>query len=51
MTNNFNLADAIANIIRYKLDPGDLDSSLTDNEIVATIQHLNAAYGALMADE
>jgi hypothetical protein len=23
MTNNFNLADAIANIIRYKLDPGD----------------------------
>jgi hypothetical protein len=50
MANNFNLADAIANIIRYKLDPGDIDSSLTDSEIVA-IQHLNAAYGALMADE
>jgi hypothetical protein len=50
MTNNFNLADAIANIIRYKLDPGDIDSSLTDSEIMA-IQHLNAAYGALMADD
>jgi hypothetical protein len=46
MTNNFNLADAIVNIIRYNLDPLDLDS----NEIVA-IQHLNAAYGALMADD
>jgi hypothetical protein len=50
MTNNFNLADAIANIILYKLDPDDIDSSLTDSEILA-IQHLNAAYGALMADE
>lgn len=50
MTNNFNLADAIANIIRYKLDPGDIDSSLTDSEILA-IQHLNAAYGALMAND
>ena len=50
MTNNFNLADAIANIIRYKLDPLDLDSSLTDSEIVA-IRHLNAAYGALMAND
>jgi hypothetical protein len=50
MTNNFNLADAIANIIRYKLDPDDIDSSLTDSEILA-IQHLNAAYGALMAND
>jgi len=50
MTNNFNLADAIANIIRYKIDPLEWDSILTDNEIVA-IQHLNAAYGALMADD
>jgi hypothetical protein len=50
MANNFNLADAIANIIRYKLDPLDLDSSLTDSEIVA-IQHLNAAYGALVAND
>ena len=51
MTNNFNLADAIANIIRYRIDSLEWDSILTDNEIVAAIQHLNAAYGALMADE
>jgi hypothetical protein len=50
MTNNFNLADAIANIIRYRIDSLEWDSSLTDNEIVA-IQHLNATYGALMADD
>jgi hypothetical protein len=48
MTNNFNLADAIVNIIRHKIDPLEWDSILTD---IVAIQHLNAAYGALMADE